>query len=132
MRFLDALFAGGTLALAALPIGMFWGMAWPAAAAAFVVGTLLWLLCWSWPLNRRRGALVGALTGVLAHPLCWFFASLSLPVTAPQPLRWGTVAEGFWSCILLSWVSLSLVGWLTATVGAIAGAIVGWALGRWP
>jgi hypothetical protein len=80
-------------------------------------------------LSGRRGALVGVLTGILAHPVAWYLMIVwsyvsgvrsSLGERAVNPL------EGLTACLVYACWSVVLTGWLTVP----AGGILGWILGR--
>jgi hypothetical protein len=75
-------------------------------AAAFGVSFLFWRIFCASPqrISGRRGALVGLLTGVFAHPVAWYLA-----------IVW-----------FYAGMSLLLMGWLTVP----AGGMVGWILGK--
>lgn len=81
------------------------------------VGLLVGLPAW-WrfvakpnTITLRRGVVVGALSGLVAHPLLWLCILPSL---------------GFGLILVLpvSALSLIFVGWITAAVGAIAGGLL--------
>ena len=112
-------------------VGEGWaGLTYYAAAAAGLTSMPLWWL----GVERRqafrtgRGALLGAIGGLLAHYPCWYLAILGHNVSywllghggssageAPvDPLR------GLSGALVLSFWSWLLFGWLTAAVGAVA------------
>lgn len=106
-----------------------------ATLASFLTGFGLW----SWLIERRAvtrrraGILTGALTGTLAHYLCWYLLILSAnldylwfgttsslgepPMNPVQELGGAAVFSGF---------SLFLFGWVTIP----AGALLGWLMIR--
>jgi hypothetical protein len=99
--------------------------------AAFGLSFLFWrIFCASGRLiSGRRGALVGILTGVLAHPVAWYLAIVwsyrsgarsSLGERVLNPL------EGVAACFVFAAWSIFLTGWLTVP----AGGVVGWMLGK--
>ena len=109
-------------------------------AAVLAGGGLWWLL-----VARKgryglvRGIAVGALAGIVAHPLCWYLAILgqnacywlwdgcrsSLNEPPVDPLN------GLWAAVLLALGSLLFFGWLTLPLGALLGGL--WAAwGRRP
>ena len=99
--------------------------------ATFAVGLVLWrrLCAAARATSPRRGALVGALTGLLAHPLAWYFLILFNYLfggpnsLGDQPLN---PLEGLWGCFVFAFWSIFLTGWFTIP----AGAITGWLLVR--
>lgn len=100
-------------------------------AAAFGVSFLFWRIFCASPqlISARRGALVGILTGVLAHPVAWYLAIVwtyasgartSLGDSTLNPL------EGVPACFVYAGMSILLMGWLTVP----AGGMLGWILGK--
>lgn len=97
------------------------------ALAAFLVGGPCWWLIVERPRRptRGRGAVVGLLTGLLAHPVMWtlVFASED-PATFTDPAE--LLTPRFWDGLLLSVLvftlySLPTVGVLTVVLGIVAG-----------
>lgn len=99
--------------------------------AAFAVSYLFWhVFCASGKaISGRRGALVGIVTGALAHPVAWYLAIVwayasgersSLGDRTVNPL------EGLWGALVYAYLSILLAGWITIPAGGIAG----WVLGR--
>ncbi len=97
--------------------------------ASLAVGTFLW-----WSLVHRHdrntvrmGAVAGALTGLLAHPVAWYFSIVATYVSGvrsslgDEPLD---PLTGLWGALVLSLASWILVGWLTAIVGGCVGAFI--------
>jgi hypothetical protein len=100
-------------------------------AAAFGVSLLFWrLFCPADQLiSARRGALVGIVTGVLAHPVAWYLVIVWLYASgARSSLGDRTInpLDGLAACFVYAGFSIVSTGWLTVT----AGGIVGWILGR--
>jgi hypothetical protein len=106
-----------------------WPLVVASGLAAFSVSLILWrLLCaTSPPVSGRRGALAGALTGLLAHPVAWYLALVwnyllghasSLGDKPADPLQsiGGSFVMAFWS--------LLIAGWLTVPAGAIVGFLL--------
>jgi hypothetical protein len=137
VMYIAALLFGGTgFIIAHLIIAHAAGDGWQSlpicsGAAAFGLSLLFWRLFYPSDqlLSARRGALVGILTGVLAHPVAWYLAivwnyasgartSLGDPVLNPL--------EGLTGCLVFAFWSLLLTGWITVP----AGGILGWILGR--
>lgn len=101
-------------------------------AAALAGGGLWWLLVARRSRYRLpRGAVVGGLAGIVAHPLCWYLAVLgqnacywlwggcrsSLNEPPVDPLN------GLWAAVLLALGSLFFFGWLTVPLGALVGGL---------
>lgn len=97
-----------------------------APAAAFLLGVALWRLLVLHYTGRLwlRGAIAGGLTGLLAHPLAWYLASLyfffsgassSLGEPALNPL------EAIPASLLYALLSLLAAGWITVPLGALVG-----------
>jgi len=111
--------------------GDLWPLVVASGLAAFAVSFVLWRgLCPPGrPFSARRGALAGALTGLLAHPVAWYLAIVlnylrgraSFPGNRPI----GPI-EGLGASFVFAFFGLLLTGWLTVPVGAIAG----WLLAR--
>lgn len=100
-------------------------------AAAFVMSFLFWrLICGSDQLvSPRRGAFVGILTGVLAHPVLWYLAIVWNYASGTRSSlgdRPANPIEGLTACLVFAGWSLLLTGWITVP----AGGILGWILGR--
>ncbi|BCL80347.1 hypothetical protein ccbrp13_28120 [Ktedonobacteria bacterium brp13] len=106
-----------------------------APLAGLLVGWLLWWLC----IQRtgrttvRRGVVFGALSGIIAHPIMWALASLSIGIVGQPfirefsaPFQW--VNQGGWlrltEILYFSLLSLMYVGWITLLVGGIAGGLL--------
>ena len=137
IMYIVALVFGGTgfisahLILAHAPGDGWQSLAIWSGAAAFGLSLLFWrLFCASDQLiSARRGALVGVLTGVLAHPVAWYLAIVwNYASGARTPLgdRALNPIEGLAGCLVLAFWSLLLTGWITVP----AGGILGWILGR--
>jgi hypothetical protein len=110
-------------------VGDWWPLVVASGLSASAVGLLLWrLLCaTSQSVSRRRGALAGALTGLLAHPVAWYLALVwnyllghtsSLGDTPSGPL------ESLAGCLVMTFWSLLIVGWLTVPAGAVVGFLL--------
>lgn len=67
----------------------------------------------------RRGIFVGALTGIIVHPVMWMFIFLLL---LPTDLLRGITA--LLMLPLFSVVTLFCVGWITIPLGGVAGALL--------
>ena len=79
--------------------------------------------------SARRGALVGVLTGLFAHPLAWYLAIVwNYVVGARSSLGDRTVnpLDGLAACFVFAFSSILLMGWLTVSAGGLAG----WFLGK--
>jgi hypothetical protein len=100
--------------------------------SALISGTALWqaLVARHVTPSLIRGALVGGLTGVIAHPLCWYLmicwnrASIASghtsPVAGDEPLG---PLTGIPAAFLLSLASWLIVGWITVPAGAVVGLV---------
>ena len=141
----EALLAGGCFALAALPpsflilalIGVkdeWRGLTVTASAAAFIMGALLWGLIftrWRRP-TPWKGVGVGALVGIVSHPLAWYLLMVwffvmggrsSPGARTPDPL------SAIPASLFLSLASIWAVGWITAPVAGLVGGILGFVSG---
>jgi len=106
-----------------------------AGLAAFITTFTLWWLFVSRPARPStwRGVVVGGLSGLLAHPVCWYlliclnYVLASLAIT-PESVGGPPLdpAEGLGGALILSLYSLFLFGWITVPAGALTGGIVGW------
>jgi hypothetical protein len=100
-----------------------------APVAAFLTGFVLW---WSLMILRRRvtilfGLIVGALIGILAHPVAWYLAILWMYFSgATSSLGEPTLTplEGLVSAPIYAVGSLFLVGWLSVPLGLVGGGLV--------
>lgn len=103
--------------------------------AGLLVGLPMWWLFVARPrrMTRRRGMLLGVLSGLVTHPLVWIGCLLLLSLlnvvnllpelTSTSPL--GLPVDLPLVLVLpLSVLSLILVGWITAAVGGIAGGLL--------
>src|SRR5689334_6696513 len=108
-----------------------WSIVVASGVAAFAVSFALWRVICSpdRPLSARRGALAGALTGVLAHPVAWYLAVVWTYLCS-RPLFPGGKpvgpVEGLTVSLVYAFFGVILTGWLTVPAGAIAG----WLLAR--
>jgi hypothetical protein len=111
--------------------GDWWSIVVASGVAAFAVSYVLWRVIGSpaRPLSARRGALAGALTGVLAHPVAWYLAIIWNYLRGRALFPGGTPVgpiEGLRASLVYAFFGLLLTGWLTVPAGAIAG----WLLAR--
>jgi len=101
------------------------------STASFLVGTGLW-----WLLMARnaksggwRGAGVGALSGVVAHYVCWYesilVANIEIWITGADRGHLMDPFQGLAGAAVLSMFSLLLYGVITVPAGALAGATLG-------
>jgi len=115
-------------------VGEGWGgFSFYAATAAGLTAAPLWWFA----LERRRrfgaarGALVGALVGLLAHYPCWYLAILGQNISywvfgqpgsslGEAPLD---PFNGLGGALVLSFWSWLLLGWFTAIIGALVGGV---------
>lgn len=128
---LCAILAGG-IALTSLPESLTTGEALVTPLAVALAAGLLGSGFWWWIIAEPahpswpRGAIVGALTGVLAHPLAFWLTAMG------QILTIGTSRNGLFNdlfiapmlALLLSFISWTMIGWGTAVAGIVIGVIV--------
>ncbi len=109
-----------------------------AALAALLTGLFFW---WLFILRPRRitpgrGAWVGVVGSAAAHPLTWLFVWRLAALLGNDSLlfveasKMSNPAQVLLYVAFFSFYSLMLAGWLTALLGGLAGAGVGWALAR--
>jgi hypothetical protein len=142
----DALFAGGCFALAALAASFLvltviikvkdslQGLIVTATVAAFIVGALLWKLIFSGGRrpNILTGAGVGALVGIVSHPLAWYLLMVWLFVAGGRSSLGDRTVDplsAIPASLFFSLASLLAVGWATAPVGALVGGVLGYVAG---
>jgi hypothetical protein len=116
-----------------------WGFPFAAGGAAMVTSLIFWrLLVVRCPSpTTARGLWAGLLSGVVAHPVCWyvvllfwhiravFFSALPRPPERHVLLHVLTVGGlDMALALILSCYSLVLYGWITVPAGAILGAWV--------
>lgn len=122
--------------MSASATGEGWGYFWLAAVAAGALtsGGLWWLLAARRDrYSRRRGAWIGALAGLVGHPVCWYFNIL-----ASNICYWTTggcvsslqeppvdLVVGLAAALALSIWSWLLFGLLTVPLGALGGSLLG-------
>lgn len=124
-----SVFAGAILALSAAPFTFLPPIPWTILVpAVFLTGTAVW---WAMvsdeTVSLRRGALAGAVTGVLSHVTFWAAVVVTAAVQGRPffgPLE-NVVAVGVFSVI-----GIIVAGVFTAAAGAIAGALVALARAR--
>ena len=145
-KYSEALLAGGCFALGALPASasvillttandsMKW-LILTSAVAAFIAGAILWRIVFGY--GRRptfwRGAGVGALVVVAAHPLAWYLLFLllyfsgepgSFPASTVHPLG------GLTASLTASAMTLLVFGLVTIPLGGAIGGGLGYAAGK--
>ncbi len=102
-----------------------------APLAAFGCGMVCWgiFMARGQKLTFWRGVWVGALVGLLAHPLAWYGSVLYFYLSGePNTLN---PVEGVWASLLYALFSLIFIGWLTVPVGAVVGGFLAYAQARW-
>ncbi len=113
-----------------------WGvMIYASAIAALILGTALWWLIVGRANNRLilRGFIAGALVGLFSHPVAWYLSILVLYLSGTKSsLGEPTLdpIQGVWSALVSSFMSLILFGWMTITIGAFLGGILGYLQSR--
>jgi hypothetical protein len=106
-----------------------WSIVVASGVAAFAVSYVLWRVLCSpeKTMLPRRGALAGALTGVIAHPVAWYLAVVWTHLRGrtlfPNSKPVGPI-EGLGVSFVYAFFGLILTGWLTVPTGAIAGWLV--------
>ena len=144
-KFKEALLVGGCFALGALPasaLNIFLvdaqgSMRWlilTSVVAAFIAGTILWRKVFD--LSRRptfwRGAVVGALVVIVAHPLAWYLMFLLLYFAGDSsfPARTLHPLGALGASLTASAASLLVLGWITIPVGGLIGGGLGHTAGK--
>jgi hypothetical protein len=102
--------------------------------AAFVTSSTLWWWIAARSETRRlaRGAIAGALSGIIAHYVCWYLLILAnnwcywltggcLDSLGQPPID---LLNAIWGAAVLSLPSLFFFGWLTVSLGALIGGTV--------
>ena len=105
-----------------------------AGIAAFITASFFW-----WLIVVRRntynmgaGAAVGALSGVVAHYMCWYVQIISANICywilggcrsslGEPPID---LLNGLWGALALSFWSLLFFGWVTSPIGALIGVFL--------
>ena len=107
------------------------GMLYAAPLTAFFCGMVCWgiFMARGQKVSFWRGVWVGALVGLLSHPLAWY-GSILYFYLAGEPHTLNPL-EGLWASVVYSLLSLLFVGWLTVPVGAIVGSLLATAQARW-
>lgn len=95
--------------------------------AAAVIGVLIWTIVQAIVprLNVLHGIAAGLVVGLVAHYPAWYFATLYFFFTgARSSLGEATLnpVDGLGGSLIFTLASLFLTGWITAPVGAVAGA----------
>lgn len=87
--------------------------------AVAIVGWMSWLGVERYSSGRPilGGVAAGVFTGILAHPVAWFFG----PIIAQADLRGGSI---FFLPLMSVW-SLLLLVWITVPLGIVAGVTTG-------
>ncbi|QBD80409.1 hypothetical protein EPA93_32335 [Ktedonosporobacter rubrisoli] len=115
--------------LARPPFLSFVGSWSPFLVASPLAGLLAGLPCWWLFIEHSkhviigRGVAVGVLSSLIAHPLVWTLVALFSPILGGA---WGDTAlePNIQYVLVYSLMSLVYIGWLTATVGGVAGALL--------
>lgn len=144
--YMEALLAGVCFAVAALlvstPAVRLLGntdkphLIFASTASAFITGMLLWKIVFARARKpiRRRGMIVGALVGIVSHPLAWYLAYLWAAYVEGERFGLGSPImvpfKALGISVGLAGISLVLVGWITAPVGAIVGGALDYVAGR--
>ena len=99
-------------------------MALSAALSGALVGAPLWHLLARGPVSLRRGALIGVATGLIANLPFWLLYMLSKMARGRETWSLTTLLG---APLLFGVMGAVFTSWITAPVGAVAGAI----LARW-
>jgi len=107
-----------------------------AGLASFLVSGFVWFtLSRGRILGIRRGVAMGALVGLLSHPVTWYLAILYNYFWATRFLQSDKALgpiSGMDGSLVFSFWSLLLTGWMTVPVAAGLGAIIAWVLKNTP
>lgn len=100
-----------------------------AGVTSAVLGPTLWwwIIIKPGRLSVRRGILVGALVGIVAHPVVWYEAFVSAHFTGQQTVISFQVTnplEDLVTAMFLATFSVIFVGWLTALIGGVFGGVI--------
>lgn len=103
-----------------------WLVVVSAGIASFLSGVFFWRAFSSRDgnISYPRAALAGAFVGALSHPPAWYIAILLSWITGTKgygEIRALGPADGLWACLVMSFWSLLLAGWLTVPAGVVAG-----------
>jgi hypothetical protein len=114
-----------------------------AGVSALITCSVLWWLIIERPCRRSvaAGIVVGALGGLLSHPVCWYVQILAANI-GYWVLRLGAYSSsldeppvdplnGLWSAFVLSLWSLLFFGWVTIPSGGIIGGVFARLVKRW-
>lgn len=99
-------------------------MALSVALSGALVGATLWHLLARGAVSLRRGALIGAAAGLLAHPPFWLLYTLSKMARGREAWSLTTLLGAL---LLFGVMGAVFTSWIIAPVGAAAGAL----LARW-
>lgn len=107
-----------------------------ASLASLLIGPCLWwrMVIKTDRLSVRRGVTIGILGGIIAHPLTWYLANLFAFLLGQKTIVGLSLVinpiQDLVGSLLLSLVSLLLVGWITVLVGGVAGGLIAWLQSR--
>jgi hypothetical protein len=99
-----------------------------ASLASLMVGSSMWwyFITKSDSVTLKRGIIVGVMASAITHPVTWIFAELITYISSSPILTGFTLENPFdavFTAFFISMFSLLFVGWLTALIGGIAGAL---------
>ena len=96
-----------------------------AGIAAFLTSAFLWFIfvALTGQYNKVVGGLIGGLSGILAHWLCWYFLLIvEFLINPERGVDWiGSIG----AAMMLTIGSLIFFGWITLPAGVIIGVLVG-------
>ena len=100
---------------------------------AALAGFLTSFLCWKLIIDRRKhyttssAILTGALSGVISHPVCWYFFIIQANIENLSGYYKSSMGddpvgllEGLQTALAFSFFSLLITGWLTVGVAVLA------------
>jgi hypothetical protein len=105
-----------------------WQFYGAATLAALLTGSFMWWHFVTKPgqYTLKQGIMVGIITSIIAHPVAWLLAGL-ITYFGNVPFFTGFIINSpfdvLFVALFVSMFSLLYVGWLTALVGGIAGAL---------
>jgi hypothetical protein len=116
--------------LARPPFLSFVGSLSPLLVTSPFAGLLVGLPCWWLLIERpkratiRRGVVLGALSSIVAHPLMWTLLTMLSPILGGGWTTGSGLLQNIQYVIFFSLMGLIYVGWITAAVGGVAGALL--------
>ncbi len=112
------------------PFLSFVGSVSPMLVISPFAGLLVGLPCWWLLIERPKrvtigcGVVLGALSSVVAHPLMWMLLTMLSPILGEGWTIGSDLHQHIQYVILFSLIGLVYVGWITAVVGGVVGALL--------